>query len=104
MDQDAQMHQQLGKIEGKLDALISTVSRAHSRVDAIEKEVSAAQAAAVKDLGDFKEKNSIEMTAFKTETLKQFTKFAEVQARHTVIVGIVSTVIAVVVANIVGGK
>lgn len=33
------LHQQLGRIEGKLDTLISTISRAHARIDALEKDV-----------------------------------------------------------------
>ena len=33
------LHQQLGRIEGKLDTLISTISRAHTRIDALEKDV-----------------------------------------------------------------
>lgn len=33
------LHQQLGRIEGKLDTLISSLSRAHARIDALEKDV-----------------------------------------------------------------
>jgi hypothetical protein len=36
---EAALHQQLGRIEGKLDLLGSSISRAHERIDQVEKDI-----------------------------------------------------------------
>lgn len=36
---EAALHQQLGRIEGKLDAFGAAIGRAHDRIDAVEKDV-----------------------------------------------------------------
>ncbi len=39
MTDDPNIHQQLGRIEGKLDTIVTTLSRAHARIDALEKDL-----------------------------------------------------------------
>jgi hypothetical protein len=37
---DVELHQQLGRIEGKLDAAVSSMSRAHERLDKHDEKIS----------------------------------------------------------------
>jgi len=39
MSDSDSLNQQLGRIEGKLDSLCTTTSRAHTRIDSIEKDI-----------------------------------------------------------------
>lgn len=83
----------LGLHEGRLESAERTISRAHSRIDEAATEAKAESAAQNKAFDDFK-----------MLILEKFTKYAEVQARHTVIVGIACSVITVIVVKFLGGS
>lgn len=92
MANEHEIYQELGRVQGKLETTLDSCKRAHSRIDTVEKDIDAA-----------KENIRREFDTFKHSIFEKYTEFAKVQARHTVVVGLVCSIIAVVVAKVIGG-
>lgn len=77
---DAALHQQLGRIEGKLDSLNTTISRAHRRIDDLEKDVKRLTGSVNQEVSQIK----------------------QVQAKHAVAVGGAASLLGAACAWIIG--
>ncbi len=92
VEHENSLYTQIGRLDGKLESVISSNSRAHTRIEELDKKISLSSDGCKKELSEFK-----------TSVFGQFTEFSKIQARHTVIVGIISSVIAAIMAKIIGG-